>query len=1053
VVKLILVICGYKMIYNKIIILISFIILIGCESRKEKTPSPSGGSTQSIVKTVTKKPKVKNQKVIITAEIFSETDYDNENLIAEIINCGKSFEDDFCITSVTGCANNQIIFSPIRVNLNSLRVRVECPDKPVCYSPIFDTKDKKDKTIVVELPDGVTLRGKAVKTESKSVKKFLLRASPKKKNLNRFSPGQFDGEIVTDPLGNFECPGFIKASYRFEARYENFAPIIKHVRRFSPSNCKVDFVFQEMCSVTISGKIFSAVSLEPLEGVRVELTASVPSNVVKRVTTDISGTFVFETMRWPNQNIGELNFAKDGYGSSIVSIPRNYDGKEILIKLQYASQIIGMVKKEDGTLVSGIKVMAKCNVPKENPQIQKRNEKFLKMLKTGSRYDCISAPTDADGQFVISNVAAPATYKLSIISELYSLAENKFHEKNIVRTRLDSPAVCDLIVYEEAKIFIKVVDEDGNSVPEYHLRIDADVGEQQGIRDQKVDQTKAEWFRVMPHGWQRTFKTILSFKARYQNMLSETIKNIQWGDGETRHIILTLKAQEPQITGRFYYPDGVPVPNETVDAKAKQSCDEVRVFSDADGYFEIIGLQAGENEIVNLSAEKNGAFADTNVINGSRDVPLLLQGPRCVIGRVFYENLETPATNFVVREERMVFRDTVDIEFSSEDGRFEIKPYNHIISGRLELLIEADGYATKEVHGMIGKKVVCDVGDIILRKTGATLKGKVIDHLGNPVSTEVSLRTTVRNQQSSALTETNPEDGSYEFVNLPGGKVNVYARLTRDFAEGKVGPIELKNGEITIAPDIIIWTTNLIEATITLVMPDASPAANSFIFDFSTMTDSRGKVTLWLPEGYYPPLNIRLGCRRLPTGYTFGEVLGKYLSEPFDVTPSTTHLTLQIEKSGGISGFVMKDGNPFSGEIKFYGKISSGSCDVREGNFTIKIPPGQYFVLCSRLKSVTDINLKKDGQNNINFQTGAGKVTVSPPQINNGQWKISITHIHLGYGFDIGATFVNKNSDKIVFDSLPAGEYSVSAYRFGKDATNLQTSLTIGNGEHKNVSF
>ncbi len=129
------------------------------------------------------------------------------------------------------------------------------------------------------------------------------------------------------------------------------------------------------------------------------------------------------------------------------------------------------------------------------------------------------------------------------------------------------------------------------------------------------------------------------------------------------------------------------MPNKIIYAKAKKSCDEVRVFSDEDGYFEIFGLKAEENEIINLSAEENGVFANTNIINGSQDVPLRMQGPRSIIGRVFYENLETPATNFVVREERYQNRENVYFEFSPLDGRFEIKPYDYIISGQLELFL------------------------------------------------------------------------------------------------------------------------------------------------------------------------------------------------------------------------------------------------------------------------------------------------------------------------------------------------------------------------------
>ncbi len=214
------------MIYNKIIILISFLFIFGCGKSEEKMPVSSVVSTQSIVEIQAKKSSVKKPKIIIIADVFSETDYDNENLIAEIISCGEKDVDDFSLMCVTGSINNQIIFPAIVGNLDSLRVRVICPDKPVCYSTVFDTKDKKNKNVLVELIDGIILNGKAFKTNNKPIGKFLLRAVPKIKNQNRFSPGQFYGEIITDSLGNYECPGLIEAPYKFEASCENFGSFL-----------------------------------------------------------------------------------------------------------------------------------------------------------------------------------------------------------------------------------------------------------------------------------------------------------------------------------------------------------------------------------------------------------------------------------------------------------------------------------------------------------------------------------------------------------------------------------------------------------------------------------------------------------------------------------------------------------------------------------------------------------------------------------------------------------------------------------------------------------
>ena len=668
------------------------------------------------------------------------------------------------------------------------------------------------------------------------------------------------------------------------------------------------------------------------------------------------------------------------------------------------------------------------------------------MIRPGGKYGFLSSPTDINGQFVISNVAASAYYKITLASGNYRLTRPKS-----VRTVSNKPTICDLTVFDEAKIFVKVIDESGAIVPKYFLRIESDLGEQQGLRNVNVDQIKTPWYRVMPFGWQRTSDTIITIRARYQDQLSETVTNLLWNTGSEKYITLILHPQIPQVTGRLCYFDGSPAVGKTVSAKTKQSGKDVRAVTEDDGYFEVIGLRAEENDIIKLMAFNNRTDTTTNVLNGSRDIIFRFNDQQKIIGKVFYDSLDIPATNFIVCMKSVDERSSSEKGFKTEDGFFEINYANDFYS----LIIKADGYAPKNISFGMTKNIICDLGNIILRKSNATLEGKVINHLAEPLYTEVTLIAGNNQQRFSALTKTNPEDGTYKFTGIPAENVTILVRLTLPFATGEIGPLALKADETTIAPDLVIWTTNLIQVDITLLMPDGSPAANTMISIYHKMTDSNGKIILWLPVSSDNTFIAYTDYQRTSDGFSSGRTSQKFFSETFDITPETSQLTLQLVPPDKISGTITKDGQPFTGTIYLCNKKTFGYFSARNGKFTVSLPPGDYFVISTEQGVLSRTQLTIDGKNHINFKKENGRITVSVPQNKIEDWKINIEYEYKAErrSFRFRSSNIDNKTGTVVFENMPKGEYSIVAKRIGNNATSLWKSISIKSDEQATISF
>ncbi len=705
------------------------------------------------------------------------------------------------------------------------------------------------------------------------------------------------------------------------------------------------------------------------------------------------------------------------------------------ITTQETVEIIGTVKNINDCPITGIvvKIIKKNSGAKIN---------FSKKIY-------LSGPTDCCGQFIISNVVAPGIYKVALKSKNYRLEE----QKEIV-TKPDVSTICNLIAFTEAKIFIHVVEENGEPVPEYFLRIDSAVGEQNGWRHIKVDQIKNPWFRVMPFGWQRTAETFIDVSAKYHDQLSETVTNLSWQANEEKYITLTLHPQAPQITGRLFYYDGAPAAEKAIYAKVKRTGKEVRVMTESDGYFEITGLNEKTNSVIELTTFNYQYSVTTNVLNGSRNIIFRLGKQRKIIGKVFYDNLENVATNFNVISDDVVKNPSFNKTFQNENGEFEID----FEGGYYSITISAENYAAKKIHVDFSKNIICDVGNIILHKEDASVEGRVINHLGEPIFTEVLLHYGNFRQNVSYKTKTNPNDGSYSFQNVPEGDANISVTLTFPYLFGEIRSIKIRDGETTFAPDLVIWTTNMYKTEITLLMPDGSPAANIMIKNHFTMTDSQGKVILWLPESQGNIIVAQTGYQRTQDGFSYCGSCGgskKYFSESFDITPQTYDLTLSLMSPSKISGFITKDNLPFTGRLIFFNKDNLANSSARNGRFTVELPSGDYFVISPKQALISRVKLESGENNKIVLKKENGKIIVKIPDEKSDDWKVCINYEFPAEkkSFNLYTSNIDARKGTFSFENMPRGDYLIVAKRFGKYPTNLYKRVYLKAEKTETISF
>ena len=974
--------------------------------------------------------------VVITACIIAEDGLPSSNIISRIISTDNQRIPALRKAVSTNIYDGEIIFSPIPVNLKNLCVSLKCEDMTECFSEVFDTVDEEDKTVIILAPSTSKLYGKAIFSDGTPVDFFKLNAKPVNDEQGKFQSGKINKEIYTDKYGTYFCPGLIPAYYNINIKSKFNADI--HTNLWITEGVNYfDITFDKLPFVTLYGSTLFANSDEPLTNVAVTFTSYL-GDKSQRVLSDDFGNFDFDILISPGKQPGELKAEKKDFCNTIAYLSKSYAGQKVILKLFKTSSITGKVFNIDKRPVAGVNVSAKSFSPDQKNGKKSDKDMVIQNADPGFtlQYGGVTKfPTTENGDYIIEDIAAPETYLVDIASP-WCFTMNKFDpEINVVNVKPEKPTLHNLYVYTKNVILVKALNEEETPVEQYDLQINARTDDSQKPKNIKINHHGEEWIPVSVDDKLCHPKAEVTFTASTKTAESNESEPVKLCGVSTNYVILKLVQEEPQIAGHVYMPDKMPAVNASVMARAKASGSRANAKADHIGYFEIRGLNCIDNEMVflNTSLRKQKASAVTNVPAGSLNVEIYLHKPQFVIGRVFYENYSTPASNFFVS---LTANKNTGKEFTSPDGSFIFYINSRqAFTDKGDVYITATGFSPEKVEVSFEYDEECDVGDILLNNKYATVKGKVVDQDKTPVFADVFVRlldSSIRMKNVS--TQSDQNEGTFTFNELPVEEMYLEARTRVGKAVSE--PFTPESGEITIVPDLIIGTTNGIFVNLKFVLPNGNPAAKMYVEMFRSATDRNGNLKLWLKPGKFRSTKVFSSFvpKEKSIGAKTDANLIYYLTIPFTIDEETKEQIVQLESTSRITGIAFVNGNRYDGTLQF--KLIPQNTTFRavahDGIFKLNAMPGKYIVSCRPFKTAVSVVLKNGVQNRINFISGNGKIELFFPW--KGDWRASIRLMVDGYYVNV-AGGRKSNISRMDFPGMPPGKFSIAVTGFLKSGT------------------
>jgi hypothetical protein len=402
--------------------------------------------------------------VVITTEIRAERPFAPRHLSARIIS--KTEDSRWLRAAIaTNCVDGRIVFPALKTGLSNLVVSVRGDDMATCFSDPFDTLDCRDKIVIVEIPDMLTMSGRALLDTGASATTFDLLARPIGRHDGEFKAGVFKGTVTTDAQGGYEVSPLVPALYVLRAECSGCYTLETNVW-FVDGATPVDLVFTTIKYITCNGTVVQADNEQPVSGAKVTLSTWLQQKNAKTETGG-DGAFSFAVPVNPDGEFGSLRADKDGYAPSVAVLDREYEGEPVILRLRQAGVIAGTVRDELHQVVQGIAVSARPDQPlkREFTSPLPSNERAFssppparkKTVQYGMRY--LSAPTDSDGRYIISNVAAPETYALDVQSEQYFVTRPPGMPAPLVQAEPQRTVYCDLAVRAMSMILVRAVND------------------------------------------------------------------------------------------------------------------------------------------------------------------------------------------------------------------------------------------------------------------------------------------------------------------------------------------------------------------------------------------------------------------------------------------------------------------------------------------------------------------------------------------------------------------------------------------------------------------
>ena len=660
---------------------------------------------------------LKNKGMIITAILeYAPDKIDDFSARIEQSENQTGFPKIFIIT--TNITENEIIFPPIPTNLKNLRVCINGKNIPACYSKSFDTMDGIDKTVFVEMQKNTILSGTVKTTDGYPfTNTFTAMVYPTdlSKGIHR-SGLVYQKQVFPDTYGSYELSGLAEGVFKIYFGAFGLKPFETNLNIISPETT-LDFSFSKITASSFGGIVINGLDNQPIEGITVKAAAWHDRPAYVSCVTDQDGKFSLELKESHNGFFGEIVVDEPGFGKVIKQMRK--ENKYIKIILSQCGNVIGKVMTKSGKAIAHETVRMEI-IEKGEPGKTKR------VYYSSDEHVSYQTRTDEKGNYEFLNVAAPAKYGFDIYGKFnsgYSLPSYHSGKGFTVEVEPDKTVEYNLIVQKPGTIAFKGQDAKGNPVLKYDFTYQLRPGSYDA-QTRHVNVSKGEWnyFDLSSCG-ENIFSCqakensggIFSFlKPKKKNLLLAITNGITVYAETTNYITLIFTQSKPNLTGRLFAPNGSPAKKISIRAwvNGGKSLPIAKKVDD-EGYFELQGLNLKEGEIMNVEASswEDKTHIYTNLPSGAKDVELRLRSPIKITGKVFLDNLDTPAKNFTIGEGYN------KQSYNSSDGVFVFtmrRPRKG--SGNKGIIANStDNYLSEKVKYEVDKDSVCDVGDIILK--------------------------------------------------------------------------------------------------------------------------------------------------------------------------------------------------------------------------------------------------------------------------------------------------------------------------------------------------
>ena len=566
-------------------------------------------------------------------------------------------------------------------------------EKPVQIKQQQSSENQFEFTDTIESPTNVVLKGYAFLSTGFPVtnRLFIDIVSTKESKICK---------IQSEIDGSFTISNLIPGNAELQFSHPGCDSLKTNIYLALPE-AELKITFQENPMSKISGIVLLEQDNKPVEGITVKAGIYNHKKPYSTCVTDKDGKF---SLVLRERYVGVFdNIVIDEPGFGKVSEYVRYGTTFVKIILRQSGEVIGKVMTEDKKPVPGIKIFLN----------------FMNFTGTSIGMDDSTSYTtvsDSKGNYKFPSVIAPAKYGFeNSYDSGFTLPCYIDDDGFTVEVEPDKTAVCNLIVQKNTVLAFKAKDDNGNPFLKYELKCNVNSEHLGSTLEHNINLLDDDWCYVNSrHGADGFLSCVASENETGLNLITN---NIPFSGKGTNYITLIFSDLEPNITGYILKPDGSPAKNCTIHVYCKKNHTEIT--ADETGYFKVQGLNAKKGELININASTrvDNSNISTNLLSGSKDVVLTLLQPCKITGRVFLNNLKTPAKSFGINIKNDNNNGSRFTGRNTKDGYFDIFVFDFSLKKKKTgtITISVKGYSSEKFKYDFSNKNICDLGDIILK--------------------------------------------------------------------------------------------------------------------------------------------------------------------------------------------------------------------------------------------------------------------------------------------------------------------------------------------------